>query len=72
MKNYAIAYANKDGTDLHGYPWIECGFATLQGATKRCDGLKASGCHRAFVFVLPEFGHARISWEYAESHQAKE
>lgn len=72
MGHYAIAYANKDGTDFHGYPWIEDGFATLQGATKRRDDLKASGYHRLFVFVLPEDHDELVSWEYVESHQIKE
>ena len=72
MGNYAIAYANKDGTDFHGYPWIEDGFTTLQDVTKRCDDLKASGYHQALVFVLSEFDNELISWEYVESHQVKE
>ena len=69
-QNYAIAYANQDGSDFHGKPWLEDGFSTTVAAeAKRLKWVSEKNIKKSFVFILPEKHPEEISWEYAEKNQ---
>lgn len=67
---YAIAYANPDGSDFHGNPWLEADFPTFQSAEQHRQRWFSG--QRSFVFLIPddyEDFTKIITWEYAESHR---
>lgn len=68
--NYAIAYADRNGRDFNGMPWIEDGFDNYEDAERmRQQWVVKGNIQKSFVFRFTGSHPDEITWEYAEAHK---